>query len=236
MTDSVDPQPIRDAATMMVARDSGGGGGIEVLVVRRSSKAAFAPGAIVFPGGAMDARDVELTVHTGGRDVAPAGAHAGGGDGPALWVTAIRETFEEAGVFVGVEDQSVDFDDWASGRAGLIDLASIAFVARWVTPPHQPRRFDTRFFVAAAPADSAAAADMTEVLSAAWENPSDLLMRAKSGEISMLPPTWANISWLAGFACVDDLVSAGLARAVETVRPEMVLRPDGTVDVVFNRV
>ncbi|MCL4699145.1 MAG: NUDIX hydrolase, partial [Burkholderiaceae bacterium] len=96
----------RPAATTLVVRDAPGGAGLEVLMVRRSPQATFMPGAYVFPGGAVDAAD--------GSDAAvalcdePAEAMAArigtvtqvGAQAPAFVVAALRECFEECGLWL----------------------------------------------------------------------------------------------------------------------------------------
>lgn len=139
--------PIRDAATVVVARD--GTDGIEVLLLRRPAEAVFAPGAHVFPGGAADPDD--------------------GGD---FRVTAAREAREECGLRLAPD--------------GLVPLA------RWVTPPGGPRRYDTRFFLTTAPAGQSVACDGEEIVEAGWWRPADAL----ASDMLLIEPTKVTLEWL----------------------------------------
>ncbi|MGH9034335.1 MAG: NUDIX hydrolase, partial [Acidimicrobiia bacterium] len=184
---------IRPAATLMLVRD--GADGIEVLMLRRHPDAVFAADAWVFPGGAVDPSDGDLPPAavpgvTDGDASATIGVHSGG---LAFFVAAVRECFEEAGVLLartaggGDLDISSDLDatrfarhrrDLLAGRRSLaemlgtedlvLDLADVFYVSHWITPPGPPRRFDTRFFVAAAPGGQAATHDTAETVESVW--------------------------------------------------------------------
>lgn len=161
MTDAHgDVVPVRDAATVVIARD--GRDGLEVLLLRRASAAVFAGGAHVFPGGAADP-----------------------GDGDDLRRTATREAFEESGL--------------------RLDPDGLRYLARWKTPPGQPRRFDTRFFVAAAPAGQDADCDGHETVECGWWRPVDAL----DAGLVLIEPTRFTLEWLA----THDTVDAALAAA-----------------------
>ncbi|QYE36672.1 NUDIX hydrolase [Polymorphobacter sp. PAMC 29334] len=153
----------KDAATLLIVRrdDGAGGSGGEprVLMGRRHGGHAFMPGKWVFPGGGIDRGDfavpaaTELVGHVAAalaRTTTPA-------RGRALAMAAIRETFEETGLLVAKPVDSAPVkrtgpwrDFFAAGVAP--DLAALDFVARAITPPVRPRRFDARFFVADAAA------------------------------------------------------------------------------------
>jgi 8-oxo-dGTP pyrophosphatase MutT (NUDIX family) len=156
---SYGPVEVRDAATVVVARD--GDAGIEVVLLRRTPHAVFVPGAHVFPGGAVDAED-----------------------GDDFRRTAAREAFEEAGL--------------------VLDPDGLHYLARWVTPPGAPRRFDTRFFLSAAPDGQTAACDGDETVECGWWRPADAL----GAGLTLIEPTEVTLRWLAGHATVADAVEA----------------------------
>ena len=161
----------RDAATLLIL-DRAAGGPVRVLMGRRHMRHRFMPGAWVFPGGRVDPADsrvraaddyhptelAKLMVEMKGPKTAARAR--------AIAVAAIRETFEEAGVFVAVSageprpapaGAPVDPHDAfaAFAERGLApSLARVRFIARAITPPGRPRRFDTRFL--AIPADAVA--------------------------------------------------------------------------------
>lgn len=235
----------RDAATVLVVRD--GSEGLEVVMVRRAPSAAFAAGAWVFPGGAVDAADAaharSLIV---GRDAGDAAASVGAASGLGMWFAAVREAFEEAGILVGVDGLPTVPDVAALRRsvnngertfasvleelACVVDAASIAYVDRWVTPLGETRRFDTRFFLALAQPDQDPVHDETETAEAVWARPREVLDRYHAGELFMLPPTVVNLTRLARHGSGQEALEAGLARAgIEPIRPVIHRGDDGSV-------
>lgn len=148
--------PIRPAATVILVRR--GTEAPEVLMGQRGAGAAFMPSKFVFPGGAVDAGDVEVPLVAPlprpsearlSQGAEPALAHA-------LAVAAIRELWEETGLALGAPGawSGPVPEDWRSFAAeGLVPSAeALSFVFRAITPPGRPRRFDARFFVAEASA------------------------------------------------------------------------------------
>jgi 8-oxo-dGTP pyrophosphatase MutT (NUDIX family) len=146
----------KDAATLILLDRSGREP--KVLLGRRHERLAFMPDFYVFPGGRLDPRDRLLPAEgaldprdmarlmRGGRPITADRARA-------LALTAIRETFEETGLFLGKAPLPAPRADRASFadllRAGLRpELGALQFVARAITPPRRPRRYDTRFFTA----------------------------------------------------------------------------------------
>lgn len=129
-----------------------------LLFGRRNPKLKFMPGKFVFPGGRVDAQDRRMPVYGTldaeserrllTRVTRPSPARA-----RALALTAIRETCEETGLLLGTREAGVPEglpEGWAAfGAAGVFpNLEALTFVARAITPPGRPRRFDTRFFMA----------------------------------------------------------------------------------------
>jgi glyoxylase-like metal-dependent hydrolase (beta-lactamase superfamily II)/8-oxo-dGTP pyrophosphatase MutT (NUDIX family) len=240
VTRSPFPKPAvpRPAATLVLARD--GDAGVEVLMLKRTQGAAFARGAYVFPGGAIDPADsgAAMLACCAGLDDAAASACLGvptGGLG--AWVAAIRECFEEAGVLLayGADGRLVAPDGGANGsaladarRAVLESAASfddfivragwklaadrLVYLGRWVTQQNRPRRFDAHFFVAAAPEGQLASFDGFETVDQAWVRPADALARHGEGEIELLYPTIKTLQSLTGFASVAALLATMRAR------------------------
>ncbi|MBL8929956.1 MAG: NUDIX hydrolase [Kineosporiaceae bacterium] len=228
------PPPVRDAATVMLIDDLPDGG-VSVLAFRRRSTLAFAPGMLVFPGGAVDADDVRVAAEHGGPDAA-------GGGLDAVRVAAVRETFEECGVLLaapapgptGAGSLEVGATDLARLRAdllaGRIDLAGVLREtgtrlrsdrllpwAHWITPAFEPRRYDTRFFVAVVPEgqDPAEWGEEAEEglipgLEGGWLSAAEAVARHRAGGLAMLPPT---------LVCLEELAAAPSVAAVfATVR------------------
>jgi 8-oxo-dGTP pyrophosphatase MutT (NUDIX family) len=146
----------RDAATLILIDRSGPAP--KVLLGRRHAGHKFMPGKFVFPGGRIEKADVEMTALT---ELHPAAAQklsirprdAEVPPPRAFPLAAIRETFEETGLLLGEKTDrpgAAPNGEWAGFiKAGVLpDLADIHFVARAITPPRRPKRFDTRFFTA----------------------------------------------------------------------------------------
>ncbi|MDQ0317114.1 NUDIX hydrolase [Amorphus orientalis] len=147
----------KDAATLLILDRSGKT--TRVLMGKRHMGHAFMPGKFVFPGGRVDPADSRIPVASDYDDatrdqvMAKMRSPKSAARARALAVTAIRETYEEAGLFIGAKaDRKPAGDDWAAfaERSLLPDLAPFRLVARAITPPRRPRRFDTRFFAISA--------------------------------------------------------------------------------------
>lgn len=239
--------PVKPAATVMLLRD--GDKGLEVCMLRRNLQSDFVGGAYVFPGGGVDPDDGEPEVAPlcEGRSDEDASTALGlPRNGLAFWVAAIRESFEEAGLLLATwEDGSpLRFDDEAianrfvrhrhsvdNSERRLVEICaeehlrlsvgSMYYFGHWVTPAGAPRRYDTRFFLAAAPIGQRPVQDDREVISAQWIRPSAALDQHAAGTFSMLPPTVASLRSLRQFS--DAAEALAVAAAVNDV-PAMIPR------------
>jgi 8-oxo-dGTP pyrophosphatase MutT (NUDIX family) len=244
--------PIRNAATVMLVRPTERR--FDVLMLQRTSKAAFAGGMYVFPGGALDASDDDalLTARIDGLDSGAAADRLGTDETPlAWWIAAIRESFEEAGVLIGADH--ADADELREARsamlAGTVSFADVlerfdvrlpldrvAPVSRWITPNGEVRRFDTRFFVAAIPADVHSAHDDVETVDSVWIDPADALERHQAGSLAMILPTVKHVEFLARYSSIDELFATVQAddftAAASPVQPRLVKR-DGRIAVLL---
>ncbi len=235
----------RDAATVMLLRQAAIGG-LEVYMLRRKPSMAFAPGAMVFPGGSVDPRDADERVAWTG----PAAAEWGRiFDAPpelarALVCAAVRETFEESGVLLaGESPESVvadtTTDEWEADRRALLDRSiSLAELlgrrrlvlrtdllrawSRWITPVIEPRRFDTRFFAAALPAGQRTRDVGGEASAVAWIAPADALAAGRRGELALMPPTMVSLTELGACGNLETALTG--PRTVAPIIPEVQLR------------
>lgn len=226
--------PARPASTVMLLRD--GDSGLEVFVLRRVSAMAFAPSMHVFPGGGVDGRDTTDELPWAGPSVAEwAEAMACDEDAVRGYVAAAaREVFEETGVLLAAAEDGGDpvaalggADAAVRTRAALVaremsfaevlqdaglrlrsDL--LLYRAHWITPEVEPRRYDTRFFVAEVPAGQDPDGETSEADHAAWVRPDDLLDAEARGEAQMLPPT---------IVCLEQLAAAGTVSQALADRP-----------------
>ncbi len=247
--------PVRPASTVMLLRDRPNRG-IEVCMLQRNLNSDFVGGAYVFPGGGVDPADgePEVSPYCLGRDDAGASAELDlPRNGLAFWVAAVRETLEESGLLMAVhpDGTTVDFTDRTIARRFVehrravdsaerrlievcaeedlrLTLADMHYVGRWITPPGSPRRYDTRFFLAAAPEGQQAVSDDREVISAQWISPTEALERHAENVFPMLPPTVANLRMIAEYpTTAAALAGAAHMGPVHTVAPRIVSDDDG---------
>lgn len=241
----------RPAATTLVIRD--GEGGLEVLMVRRSLQASFMPGAYVFPGGAVDAADGS-PVHQAACDesVQQLATRIGsvtqvGDQAFAYAVAALRECFEECGLWLGAPVPAAS-TDWAALRARLHAGEPFGALARdagvplttralqpwshWVTPIGLHKRFDTLFFVAPAPAGQLPSVDAGETTTLAWVHPSTALDAHARGEFPMEFATVSTVQSLQPFAAGSVavlLAHAAALRDLAPLQPRLKLDADGHI-------
>jgi 8-oxo-dGTP pyrophosphatase MutT (NUDIX family) len=189
----------------------------EVLMLRRHEKSSFVPNAWVFPGGIAEESDAEL------------------GDGSLLdtmRVTAVRETFEETGVWLGapLADAERKRGELLAGRIAFrdlvaeapLDLTRLVWTSRWITPAGIPKRFDTYFFLATVSREAVATAEQNEVVAVTWLHPSDALAKHASREMQMVFPTLRNLEAITGFETSAALLDARRNAIVDTVEPVLV--------------
>jgi 8-oxo-dGTP pyrophosphatase MutT (NUDIX family) len=225
----------------------------ETLLLERHSRSEFLPDMYVFPGGRVDPHDHELDEELLGIGAAAARDALTTVD-PELargfFVAAIRETFEEAGILLArprgsrelVEGERVvrlgeERLQMQAGELTLRDLLEredlelaadlLAIHAHWITPEGVPRRFDTLFFSALAPADHLAAHDGVESTQHAWLRPEDALEQTRNKERQMIFPTSCNLEVLQGFASAREVFEASRKRPVVPVLPRFEQRAGG---------
>lgn len=210
----------RRAASVLVLRDDP----FQVLMVRRHSDQSFAS-ALVFPGGTVDPADAS----DGWRAwVAPADLDI---DDRAIRIAALRELYEECGVFLGsrgpLPPTSADFRTLATQASEPLALDRLVHFAHWITPAHRPKRFDTHFFLARMPAGQQPRADGQETVGFEWAEPAALLESIACGERSLLFPTLMNLKRLAESDSVEDAIARARLRAPFTVQPVLTPVADG---------
>jgi len=242
------PVPARDAATVVLLRDSAGGP--EVYLLRRHARMAFAPGQAVFPGGGVDPRDREAEIDWAG----PAPAewadrfHCDEATARGLVCAAVRETFEESGVLLAggdagtvvaattgagweadrsaLESRAVSLADLLRRRGLLLRSDLLGAWAHWITPEFEPRRYDTRFFVAVLPAGQQTRDVSGESESVAWMRPAQALDEVRQGRLAMMPPTARTCAEIAGLARSADALPASARRRISAVLPRLVVDGD----------
>jgi 8-oxo-dGTP pyrophosphatase MutT (NUDIX family) len=243
---------VRDAA-----EPDDDGSAIEVLMVRRNLQSDFVGGAFVFPGGSVDpadgGSDAEAACY--GRSDAEASALLGvSSGGLAYWVAALRETFEEAGLLLAdrpggpallagdPEEEARFVAERAAVNAGsrrFLDLCrdeqlrllvgQVHYFAHWIGPRGAPRRFDTRFFVAAAPPGQRAAHDAGETIAETWISPRRALEGHREGKFEIILPTIRNLQAINRFVTSGELLATAEAasRLVPTIEPRVAADGNG---------
>lgn len=166
----------------------------------------------------------------------------------ALAVAACRETFEETGVLLAsdaagnpsgsslaarlqdrrraIASQPELFAELLRAEDLLLRVERLVYWAHWITPSVVPRRFDTRFFIAAVPSDQSAAIDSTETVDHAWMSPAALIAAAHTGSMTVSHPTLYNLmeldSSLQQHGSLQGLLTAEAQRDVVAILPKMV--------------
>lgn len=244
----------RASASVAIVRDAAPG--IEVLLLRRAERSGdHTSGAWVFPGGIVEPSDGDASDLCTGRGDAKASRclqlpHGG----LAYYVAALRECFEECGLLYATDPGGdlVRLDDPAPSGLGarvaawrgalhdrtctLAELCGafgltlapdrLVYISHWLTPLARKRRFDTRFFIAAAPAAQVADFDGVELLEQCWMRPAAALVR--SLELKLLPPTRKTLELIGSFDSVDALLAwARTPRAIMLTLPRDAIGRDG---------
>jgi len=208
-----EPAVPRPAATVLLLRD--GPEGVEVLMTRRSAGASFAPGAYVFPGGAMDAEDAQAHPLAARRPTQ--------GDVQLTQaIAAIRESFEELGILLACHadgrpadsadvarmNRHGDFFEQVRERGLTLAADQVFVLAHWITDRDLPRRFDVPFLAARMPQNQSPVADETEQFEPVWVRPADALARHEAGQFFMIFPTIRTLERLQRFARASEVLHA----------------------------
>ena len=227
---AVVPSP---AATVVLLRD--GREGLEAYLQLRPTGMGFAGGLWVFPGGRVDGADRDPAVDASWAGPPPAAwAERLGlpvGEARGHVVAACRETLEEAGLLLATPAPGAgelaqgrrELLEGSNGLAGLLerlgvrlDTGRLRYWAWWVTPEEEPRRYDTRFFVAGLPAGAAVTAHLAEADRERWLPPGQA---AADLGLPMLPPTRYTLRDLAAHGTVAEALAAAADRRVERILP-----------------
>jgi len=255
----VPPAEPRPAATAVLLRDApagdAGAAGCEVLLLQRHHASGFVPGAYVFPGGRVDEADAAPAAAALLERALPPAHGRPPEPPPAFWIAMVREVFEETGVLLAADAAGRPAPDAASeprlaewrerllgAHAGLVELLEphgllpalddVVYCAHWITPVAEPRRYDTRFFLARLPAARSATADAREMTDALWLTPAEALRRFQEGALPMVFPTVKLLEALAPYASVSAALTAFRGRPVLPVLPRLVRTADGVGIVV----
>jgi 8-oxo-dGTP pyrophosphatase MutT (NUDIX family) len=238
MTEVVKPRP---ASTILLLRDGTERSEIEVFMMVRHYEIDFNSGALVFPGGSVDKGDNEIianpSLYSGGEGLEPGEL--------AFRIAAVRETFEESGILLArpkgshalvdarraSEIEAAHRAELCEGKVGflkvlsdngmLLALDELVPYAHWITPEGMPKRFDTWFFLAAAPPEQLGAHDGKESTDSIWVSPREALEGGESGRFKLPFPTTRNLIKLGKQPSVKAALDDARGRNVVTVTPVM---------------
>lgn len=210
--------PPRTAASVILVRRHP----FEVLLFRRSEASSFVPGAWVFPGGTVDEIDLQCAAAVGDES-----------EETVARLCAIREAFEETGVWLGDpldESESVRAELLADPAffRGLLDCArpaldSLVLHARWITPVGIPKRFDTLFFIALVDDETTASPEHMEGTEVRWLRPSEALAENENGEFPLIFPTMRNLKAIEHFETSEYLIEDRRNATIEITRPVLII-------------
>jgi len=238
------PVTARPASTVVILRDEAAG--IEVFMVVRHHEIDFASGALVYPGGKVDPQDSDPRW----ARLAPVPVDV---PEPAYWVAAARETFEEAGLLLARNPEregrlvlperahrlveryqkplnagEISFCDIIERENLMLATDLMVHFAHWITPVTSPKRFDTQFFLVAAPMEQLGAHDGSESVEGIWIRPQQALDDAEAGRRTLVNATRMNLQKLATSHTVSQAVQAARSAPVVTVLPQVRNLPDGS--------
>jgi 8-oxo-dGTP pyrophosphatase MutT (NUDIX family) len=238
MNETVTPRP---ASTVLLLRDSTARAEIEVFMMVRHHQIEFNSGALVFPGGSVEAGDKAILdrgeLHSGGEGLDAADL--------SFRIAGVRETFEESGILLArpkgspalidaisasaiaaahrsaLNERKTSFLDVLAANELSLALDTLVPYAHWITPEGMPKRFDTWFFLAAAPPDQLGAHDGLESTDSIWVSPREALEGGESGRFKLPFPTTRNLIKLGGQPCVAAALEGASGKPVVTVMPVM---------------
>jgi 8-oxo-dGTP pyrophosphatase MutT (NUDIX family) len=221
---------------------------LHVFMMRRNPRSVFGPGAFVFPGGAVDPADsdVSVTNRVFGLDDREASSRLGlPAGGLRVWIAALREAFEEAGILLAVPDRGAAARGWIddllpaartrlnagelpfaevlAGCGLVLDARDVFVFAHWLTPEGAPRRYDTWFLVAPAPGGQEGSHDDAELVHSEWVRPSDALARYDAGQLDLIFPTLRTLRVLESFTTAAALLDEVRAANHASDRPPLVV-------------
>jgi 8-oxo-dGTP pyrophosphatase MutT (NUDIX family) len=236
--EAVTPRP---ASTILLLRDATGTNEIEVFMMVRHYEIDFSSGALVFPGGSVDNGDHEVIA----KPELYSGAEGLDESALSFRIAAIRETFEESGILLARPHGSDALID--ARRAGEVEAAhrtvlcegktsflkvltenglllaidELVPYAHWITPEGMPKRFDTWFFLAAAPPEQVGAHDGKESTDSIWVSPREALAGGESGRFKLPFPTTRNLIRLGKQTRVKAALADSRGKPIVTVMPVM---------------
>jgi 8-oxo-dGTP pyrophosphatase MutT (NUDIX family) len=241
--------PPKPAATAVLLRD--GADGPELLLLERLRSAGFVPGAFVFPGGRVDDHDAApaLTALLGETPRGPAPPYWLAAIRETFEETGVllaRRGDDAAGADdkADAADAAADAAAVARWREALLagdatlldvledlglrpDISRMVYCSHWITPVAEPRRYDTRFFLAELPPGASTSIDEREMAQALWITPAAAMTAFLRGALPMVFPTVKTVQLLAPYGSVAEMLRAFRGAAVQPILPRLVRTDEG---------
>jgi len=250
--DTNTPPPLRQASTVILVREKENA--FEVYLLRRSNSSGFMDGLYVFPGGVVDPEDKGLEPWAPYVDLKPdamehqlGGTAFSGEDVLSFSIAAIRETLEEAGVFIALTGDKTKKDlgrictfrlnkdlpkSWFRTKVmdenWTLSLSSLGKWSHWITPKLMKKRFDTRFFIVSMPQDQTCIPDDRETQHGIWLPPQKALEQNLELRLPLSPPTVVTLTGLLAYKSFAELQQVIQTRTWgDPIFPRLVPSPDG---------
>lgn len=258
------PAKPRQAATVILVRQEGRE--FQVYLLKRSPKSGFMAGNYVFPGGTVDLEDRDTNFWKSRVDIEPEtissrfGGNLSVEEALNYCVAAIRETFEEAGIFLAHRKEQTKRDlerlndirmtnglpnawlrDFVTDEGWILELSGLGRWSHWVTPELMPKRYDTRFFIVFMREGQECLPDLIETTHGIWISPEKGLTGNFKGDIPLSPPTLVTLHELLKFSSLEALKKEMKTRTWgEALLPRLIASHQGKMivepwDPMFNQ-
>lgn len=245
MAEDREPRP---SSTVVLVRE--GSAAPELFMVRRHERSSFGA-AHAFPGGVLEPSDAEVHDYCSGLTAATADRRLGvRGNGLDYYSAAIRELFEEAGVLLAdldtlnddlavvrdaLNDEADDWADFVHRNQLQLDCGSLHYFSHWITPPTLPKRYSTRFFIAALPEGQQATHCGGELTDSCWITAHDILAAGRDGRVELHFPTIKTLESIARHKAFDSLMEwarSSVDWGITSMVPKIIVR-EGRREVVL---
>lgn len=244
----VDTDLIRPSSTVVLAR--AGVNDPEIFMVRRHERSSFGS-AHAFPGGVVDPEDSEVHAFCEGLSSADANSRLGVQEGGLDYYSgAVRELFEESGVLLAdlssidedlgavrdaLNDGSLNWAEFVTRNELSLHCGELNYISHWVTPPHEPKRYSTRFFLSKLPEGQDAEHCGGELTESCWATATDVLAAERRGDVKLIFPTLKTLESLARHKSLDSLLDwakSSVEWGITSMIP-LVIERDGRAEIVL---
>jgi len=244
----VETDLVRPSSTVVLARE--GASDPEIFMVRRHERSAFGS-AHAFPGGVVDPEDAEVHEFCEGLSSTEANSRLGvPGGGLDYYSSAVRELFEESGVLLAdlsvldenisavrdaLNDGSLNWAEFVSRNELPLFCGELNYISHWVTPPNEPKRYSTRFFLSKLPEGQDAKHCGGELTESYWASATDVLAAERRGDLTLIFPTLKTLESLARHRSLDSLLDwaeSSVGWGITSMIPLLIVR-DGKEEIVL---